>query len=273
MRDGYVVDHRSEIARLEPFLESRGGVVHVRSSPRSPASVFARNIRTVMGRPQWPISWISVQIEPSNPNTHYVTDIVMQVADTCGISLTQGAPPTRPGIEIATDIHASGDVEVSNVNVTIVDDPYERAMGERERIGRLAAGLEELLQARRVALLFLGTHGNSADTIRSVIRDLWDGVLEPLTAMGLLLIDISDPTSMPNDCSWPPDPDIAFDLPELLDDLARATAIEDLAAIAQELGKVNSPDEALVFGKTLVASSSDIRDLYARLGRVLLALD
>ncbi len=269
--DSHVVNFRSEVDRLAPFLDGAGGVVHVRSSPRAPASIFARTIRTVMHRRRQPFPWVSVQIDPSNPNTHYVADILLQISSTCNFSIKSDLPAETSTVEIAKDIHAR-DVNISNVTVNLGEDPFEWAVRGRERVVRAARALGALLPETRVALIFLEMHTNSVEILRQVRRDLWDDALGPLTERGLLLIDISDPRKMSSDCPWPPPADAAFDLPVLFDKAARSAATDDLAEIAHTLELFDSLEKAQVFGKTLIAASPDIRDVHAGLARALLEL-
>jgi hypothetical protein len=268
VKDGYVIDLRSQVARLRPFLDDRGGVVHVRTREGAPASVFARVLRLVMLE----AGWKHVQIEPSNPNTHYLSDILIQIMDTCGIPLGgQGGKDALVSVNIGTGIDAGGNVDVSDIDVTVVGDSFENARRERERVQSVAVGLSQVLARSRVALIFIRTHESPASIVRAVRARLWDDALAPLIDEGLLLVDISDPERMTVDpATWPPPPDIAFDLPvALVDDDDRDVAANDIARILLDEQLLASEREAVASGRALVASAVSIADLYASVGRTI----
>jgi len=98
VREGCVIDWRTEFGRLAPFLESRGGVVAVRTTANAPASIFARTLRTVMQQSE-STSWKAVQIEPSNSNTHYLSEILLQMHRSFEIALRK--PTTREAAPVA----------------------------------------------------------------------------------------------------------------------------------------------------------------------------
>jgi hypothetical protein len=85
-----------------------------------------------------------------------------------------------------------------------------------------------------------------------------------MTPLGLLLIDISDPSC---GCGpdWPPDPDLVLNLPERYDDATRPDAHVDLAKLALDERLVEKPGEANIFAEVLLDSSDTIRDVYANL--------
>jgi hypothetical protein len=269
MEPSYVINHRAELDRLRPFLMERGGVVHVRAPADAPSSIFARTLRTAMDVEEWPKAWKHVQIEPSNANTHYVADILIQVAETCQLSLAS-APSTGGSLSvvIGSEIDAGGSVEVSDIDVTVVGDPFESALRDRARTRDIASRLAEVLSEFRVALIFVGTHNTPPPILRAIRSELWDGAFASLVEKGLLLVDISDPAAMGvRSETWPPAADIAIDLPVALGDSARVDAARDIARIALAENLVASDREAMILGRTLVAGASTTIELHATLGR------
>ena len=239
MRETYVVDWRSEIGRMSPFLKGRGGVVVIKTTATAPASVFARAIRTLMRQSKSP-QWKSVQIESSNASTHYLSDIVIQMHETFGIPLARPEPGHAPSLTIASDIDAGGSVDISDVTVTIANDPFQQLVHERRRIRHLVDSLDQLLDLTRCAVITLDMHSTSREIILQVRQRLWDGALATLTDRGLLLIDISNPDQMPVDPTiWPPPADFEFDLPDRYDDISSAAAREDYAR--SRCRRVSSP--------------------------------
>src|SRR5438270_9880542 len=119
--------------------------------------------------------WKHVQVETSNPNAHYLADILIQVAKTCGLALTpSSSAEDRLSIVIGSEIEAGGSVELSDVDVTIVGDSFETAVRDRERVHQVAAGLAEALGEIRVALIFLGMEGAPSPIVRAIRSQLWD---------------------------------------------------------------------------------------------------
>lgn len=260
-----IIDWRRQITGLEPFFASRGGVVRVQASDGSPASNFSKAIRQLMTEGEWGRPWRCVQLDVRNPNTHYLEDVLAQLVRSLGLE-EAGSAVRDGGVQIGTGIEADR-VEISNVKVISREDEFARTSRSLLRIDQVARGIENRLEAERIALLFLNSHTFDKGTLSRFRSLLWDEYLEGMTEAGLLLIDISDPSR--SECpDWPPDPDLLLDLPVWFDDDSRREAHADLAKMALNEALFSSPAEADAFAKTLLDTSETIRDMYARLGRM-----
>lgn len=259
------IDWRRQFRDLAPYLADRGGVVRVLGSEASPASTFSKAIRHLMDGDQWARPWSCVQIDARNSNTHYLEDIVAQLERSLELDLDTAGPIAGGGVQLGTQIEAQT-VEISHNEILYQEDDYTRARRSLARLDRLADAIRGRLETERIALLFLGSHTYDRGTL-SGFRSLWDQRLEALTELGLLLIDISDPS---RDCGpdWPPPPDLLLDLPERFDEVTRVDAHADLAKLALDEGIAATADAAEMFATTLLGTSDTIRDVYAGLARM-----
>jgi hypothetical protein len=256
------IDWRQQLKGLEPYLAQRGGVVHVRVSEHSPASIFSKVIRHLMNGETWDRPWQHVQLDVQNSNTHYLEDIVAQMDHSLELGLG-GLDGDRGIVQVATNIEAKK-VEVSNVDISIQEDDYVRFRRSLARIDRVTDAIQRRLQTARIALIFLESHAYDRKTLSRFRTMLWDDRLDAMTSLGLLLIDISDPSCGcgPN---WPPDSDLVLNLPERYDDATRPDAHADLAELALGDRLVKNSGEANIFAEVLLDSSDTIRDVYANL--------
>jgi hypothetical protein len=260
------IDWRPQLRDLEPYFADRGGVVRVRVSDASPASTFSKTIRQLMVGGQWPRPWRCVQIDASNANTHYLEDIVAQLERSLELGPDTASLGAGGGVQVGTQIKAET-VVISNVEISSQEDDYERVLRSRARIDRVADAVQERLETERIALLFLNSHMYDRATLSRFRSLLWDERLQDLVEIGLLLIDISDPSC---GCGpdWPPDPDLLLDLPERFDETSRLHAHADLAKLALDTETVANAGEADVFATTLLDTSDTIRDMYAGLAHM-----
>ncbi len=272
----WVVDWRSQFTLLRPYFEGAGGVVHVHAGPGAPSSAFARGLRSKLQTESWPFTWSTVQIAASNANTHYLPDIIRQIAKTAGLPLPTPSTESQPAgtVNVGTSIKARGNVTLSNIDVTLTNsDYYGRAMEEEERIASLCRSLRTFLERRRMALIFLDSHQSDEPSLIELGRKLWDGALSQLVAVGLLVVDIFDPLAMTDRSpAWPPEPDLIIPLPDRFVSEALAAAREDLVAILIEVGCFPTLAEATASAETMLAMAQDVRTLYAGLGMARLKL-
>ena len=266
MNSGYAVDLRAEVDRTVTLFQGRGGVVHVRANGDAPQSIFARKLRLTMTE----MGWRHVQIHPSNSNTHYVSDILVQITQSLGLDLPSGPAIDRSvTVEVGTRILTEGSVDISDVAINIVGDSFDGAHRERGHAQSVGRALSAALLESRVAIVFLGMEELSSGDLRRIRHDLWDGVLAQLTGQGLAIVDISNPSAL-DLAIWPPQPDLAYDLPiSLTDEAARADAVAELADIALKEAIVNTPDEAILAARLLVSTTTSIVGLHAALGRAI----
>ena len=266
------LDWKRQLAELRPYFEGRGGVVHVHASSASPVSAFARVLRAKLAADGWPFPWSTVQIDPSDASTHYAPDIISQIRRNVELNVrpVSWSPFT---ISVGNENKAGGDIVVSNVDIDIAYDEYGQSALESEKIDQLCVSLKIALKTRRVGLIFVDTHKTSANNLSTLGRKLWEGALEGLTQSGLLVVDIFDPALLAGKAhAWPPDPDLILPLPDRYDDQSRTHALDDLAAIALAEGWFATSEEAHAFGRTILATSDDVRDVYARLARAVAGL-
>jgi hypothetical protein len=267
---GRLIDWRQEFAPLQEYFEERGGVVHILASDAGPTSSFAKAVRMRLEAGLWRRPWASVQIDGSNPNTHYMEDIVLQLESSLGVQDLGRQSAPSGGVSVGTDIEAHA-VEIRDVSISIDDDPFLRAERSRARVDRVADAVRDTSSERRVALVFLHSHTHDPGALSRFRRMVWDQALAELTQVGLLLIDIGDPAQRGGE-DWPPDPDLVIDLPAQYDQASTADARDDLAEIVLSEGLFATREEATAFGATLLASSNDVREVHARLAGTLARL-
>jgi hypothetical protein len=223
-----------------------------------------------MAEESWSRSWMSVQIDGVNPNTHYMEDIVLQLERSLGVAAPQGEPLSGGSISVGTDIEAQR-VEIKNVTISSEQDSFSQAARMFNRIDRIANAVRDAAADRRVALIFIDSHTHDKRALKRFRASVWERHLAELTEVGLLLIDLGDPTRRSGD-AWPPPPDLTIDLPERYAGESAVHAEEDLARIACDEGAFTTEAEARAFASTLLASSENVREMHARLARTLARL-
>jgi hypothetical protein len=267
----HLIDWRDEFAHLDVFLTERGGVIHVIASDAAPSSTFSKTLRLRMDDPRWPTPWKSIQIDGSNPNTHYIEDIVLQLERSLGVVNSRSGDHVSPAIEVGRDIRART-VEISDVTISYAEDSLTGHGALLSRIDQIGAVIRANADRLRLALIFLDSHKHDESALKRFRSSLWDPVLSQFTDVGLLLVDIGDPDARKTDL-WPPAPDHVVDLPERFLGMAIAHARDDLAQIALSDGTFASEAEAQTFAATLLAAcDNNVRDLHASVARVLARL-
>lgn len=261
------LDWKGQLSALRPYFEGCGGVVHVHASSTSPVSAFARVVRSKLTANEWPFQWSTVQIDPSDAGTRYASDIISQIWKNTELNFPRA--DRRPvTINVGNENDAGGNVVVSNVDINVTYDEYGQSEAVAGKIEQLCASLKVTLEKRRVALIFVDTHKTNASNLNTLGRKLWEGALGNLTQSGLLVVDIFDPALLAGKTyAWPPDPDVILQLPDRYDDQSRSQAHNDLASIALAEGWFSTHEEARAFAATILATSDDVRDVYARLAR------
>jgi len=236
-------------------------VVRILVSEDSPASTFSKLIRQLMRDGSWSRTWTSVQIDPRNANTHYLSDLLEQLKRS--LKLEDDPAADTGTVTVGSNIHANN-VDISKVEVNLQE--VESVSRWRKRLEHVADGIEDRLQTQRICLIFLNSHTYDESTLSQIRSGLWDERLAAMVDAGLLLVDISDSARCGPD--WPPDPDLVLELPERFDDGSRADAQADLADIALREGIADAENTAEMFAMTLLQSSDKVRDLYANLARL-----
>lgn len=202
-----------------------------------------------------------MQIDGDNPNTHYVSDILSQLEYSLGLRIALA--PEAPSIQVGKDIHAQS-VNVSDVSISVQLGTGSGT--EHERAERIAAALQQGEGSARLAVIFMNAADHDRRSIQRFRATVWDAHLAGRVEDGLLLVDIGDPARQPH-ADWPPDPQLILDLPSRFAGDARDYAHEDLAEIALVEGLCESPDDASMFAKTLLASTDSVADLHTSLAR------
>lgn len=271
----YVLDWREQYSTLEPYFNGRGGVVHVHVNDISPTGVFVRALRSRwLAEDRWRFRWTSLLIDPDDPYTRELDGIVTEVhAKVLGRRPKQRTRSTV-NATIAAGNDVGGDLVVTGNEFVIESDHRLATAQVGERIDDICGALRKQLKKRRFALVVLNSHRYAKSELVLLGRRLWAEGLDSLTAQGLLLVDISDPTSAANGCdAWPPRANVVIRLPAEFGKEEETHAIDDLTAIAIEEGLCGTEAEARMFAKTLYNSGPGaVRDLYGRLGHAMLGL-
>lgn len=252
----------------QPGAEPSGRFIWIHGNDGAATSQFIRALRYRMESDS--PSYSTVQISPLNSNTHYLYDIVQQLDISFKLDLV--ANPSG-SLTLASGITAGGDVRIENVRVDGFD-PFRSAFGSPHlAIAKLVDGVSRRMDEGLRPVLIFHDFQEATPEIRRRLRDeLWDGGLGPLTDKGLIAIDFVGPPNTAVDDSWPPPADEIINLPESLAGPARLSAEQRLADLATEQFGYD-PGEARVFASTLLASSTTVADLYARLFRTLVSLE
>ncbi|MGL5824085.1 MAG: hypothetical protein ACRCYU_04505 [Nocardioides sp.] len=255
---GWKIDWREQLSEILALRDhGAGGVVHIHAGAESPKAAFARVLRGELSSSSHDRSWRTVQIDPDNSNTHYLTDIVQQVSKSTGVSLV--IPSSSPTVQVANNLEAGGALLIKDVTINA-------GLGASAvtYVEALCESLRKLLPTRRVAIIFMNTHQYSVSDLDRMMSVLWIDALENLVPLGLVVVDIFDPVEMAcKNSSWPPDSTILLDLPSAYDDRSRIAAVEDIATLTLEKGMCKSSEQAEVFANAIVTSHQDIRSVHA----------
>jgi hypothetical protein len=253
---GYSIDWRQQLEPMMPFLLGTGGIVSFHANELAPIAAFTRVLRNKFIK--LGAGSTAVQLDPLNSNTHYLAEIVSQIALSAGASL-ETSDQSQFNITIGGDIRARGNVSISEVDINIDHPDTDAAL-----VRALKKGLSDQLDSgRRIAIVFVNSHEWSALELRRLHNMLLMDCLVPLTAAGLLIVDVSDSDKLRTLCDdWMLDANLRLTLPDRFDDDAKAFAVVDLVTIAMDLGIFSSENDAQIFARTLVASSASVRDLH-----------
>ena len=267
---GFSIDWREQFTSLDPFLAiRRGGVIHIDARSEAPVSAFARVLRARVR--DGCDGAIAVQIDPLNSNTHYLRDVVSQIARSASIGLEPMHPDRNVVVNVGTDIKSRGDISLSNIEIALngLDEGPEITL---EAIPHLTLGLRKVLRQRKVVLIFVNSQLWSTTDLRRINEHLWQDALSSLIDEGLVVINIGELAETQERCDgWLMPPDLVLSLPAEYDNTSKAAALEDLVRIASDASLFESEMEVAVFARTLVSSLS-VRELHAKLAVVLARL-
>lgn len=253
--------------QLQPYLAHKGGVVHIQTKKESPISTFTKVLRSKMEYDAWDRKWVTVQIDGENSATHYLRDMIYQIELNLGLQ-TPADQIQDISINLAKDIQAGGEVQIRGNVINYVG-------GERPgvweslhaRVNQIIQRLDESSGQQRLGIIFYESHHADRNELAAFRTVLWNSALEELTEKGLLLIDISIEGRVHD--SWPPEPDLVVDLPDRYDKESSKEAVDDLAAILLQEGKVTTEEEARTFAATMVITYVKPIDVHANLSAVI----
>lgn len=246
---------------LQPYLSDRGGVVHVRVAADAPASAFVRQLRSEMEYGNWRRRWISVQIDGDNSATHYVSDMVEQLETSLEVSAGHDSSVVLPStINVGTNNQAGGSVTVSGNQVSINFDSRVSFAQITRRVAAIRRHLENQEEDVRLAVVLSHSPASDEREIKAFVDQVWEGSLSSLADSGALLVYLA-PEGRPAP-EWAPPACVDIELHPHLDELSSRQAVADLTAIAVNQRLFTSDADAAVYARTLVASSTNLRDLF-----------
>jgi hypothetical protein len=264
---GFRVDWSTQFASLEPYADGKGGIVHIHAGSDAPKAAFLRVLRSYLSQPHWAKNWHTVQIDPSDGSTHYLQDIVRQIAAACSIDLSLRAEPTQVAT-LANHLNADAAITLNKVSIT-----QTSGHSVVELASALKVALSRAFESERLCIIVHESHKFSRGELNGLFSRLWETALQDLIQVGLLIVDIFDPVKMHKRASsWPPAGDLVLELPATYAPADRATAQIDLMRIAMERGIYREEMQAGVFADTLLASATDVRSLHLGLGLALAKL-
>jgi hypothetical protein len=255
------INWRSEFSRLNNYFQNDGGVIHIKTTQDSPSSAFVKALRSRMEHEKWEIPWQTIQIEGNNAATHYLSDIINQIERSIGIITPSTAK--NHNINIAADIEAGGDVEISNITVN-----YGQNGGNlHARADQIAKTILSISEEKRTCIIFFDSDNADPKELTAFRTLVWDDKLEHLLSKGLLLIIFSEQNS--DIYHWAPEPDVILELPDRYSVDSARNAIEDITVFAITQKLFASSEEAQTFATTLVASHPNPKELHANFAGVL----
>ncbi|KUM54306.1 hypothetical protein [Rheinheimera sp. EpRS3] len=257
------INWRKELKILNRYIKSEGGVLHIKTTPDSPSSAFSKSIRNVMENNTWDRRWVTVQFDGDNAATHYLSDMISQLEVSLELDEFQTVLPAHE-INIGNNNIAGGNIEISNINVSIVG-----ANSFQERIKRIIQHIENKADEQRVALFLFNTGSNNTDQkeLKRFKNQLWDNRLEKLVEKGVLLIAFSHSES--DTLDWLPEPDDVLNLPSSYCSESKANAREDIARFLLEQAYATNEGEAEGIAKGIVASNPLPKNLHANFAGIL----
>ena len=233
---------------LRPYIEGRGGVVHVRYRGNACApNAFLQTIKSAYENLTSDGPRASVRIDEDNFKTHYLGDVLQSIAKKVGCTLEAavGGPPVIGEITIASGNEAKGDMDVNAENIHVhVSDGSDGPLLRERRVGTLNKATQDYLSSGRLMIVL----NDAPPNVHAMFwRDLWDGGLKDLTKEGLLLVKMTDEERQ-HQGNHPDEPQAeqVISLPVEFDEARQRDAVEDLAMILiREVKKIKNIDLSL----------------------------
>jgi hypothetical protein len=248
------IDWRGQINTLEPYLESRGGVLGVGGGPTSAYESFITlMVEEFETRHE---GNKCVRLIPGYLATRTASDIISLLEEELGIEY---APPADPSVNVnvnvASRIRSLGRVDIKNIENRVSVSPASSASNQVKRTERIIATVRERLQTCRLALILDGCPDMPTDSFMWFWQQLWKRGLKALPRKGLLVL-CGSITSNGNYQHRAPAqvPEKVITLPAQYDDANYLHALEDLSGLlAGELAE--SLEEARIRAQTLLIST------------------
>ncbi len=258
------INWKKELEVLDSYIRSKGGVIHIRTTEDSPSSAFCKALRSIMENASWEKQWITIQFDGDNSSTHYLNDMLDQLEISLKLEPIEVAN-TGFGIHVGNEISAEGNVEVSDVKISVNEGTNLR----RERVQRIVNLIRQDADKIRLAIILFNT--DSENTNKNELKNFksWflDHGLLDLVSAGFLLIGFSHRSS--DTSNWLPEPDEVIDLPSTYDEMSEAHAKEDIANFLLSNGFAETIEEAVGKSMGIVASYPYPKDLHANFAGIL----
>ena len=182
------IDWREQINDLEPYLDSKGGVVGVGGSPASAYESFITLVAEEFEARNEGSKYL--RLIPEYPATRTASDIIRLLEDELGIEYAPPAgPPLNLNVSTASGIKSlTGNVSVERIESTVNVFPTSGARGQGKRTERIIAAARERSRSSRLALILDDCPGMPADSFTWFWQQLWKRGLRELTGKGLLIL-------------------------------------------------------------------------------------
>lgn len=257
-RETPFLDWRDVRARLQPYLDSRGGVIHVEVQDKDLCVPFNNAV-------SWMLQARGVRVLQINgdDSTRYFDDVLDLLCARLGVT-DPTATSHADGVQILSGNTAGGSLTIENVEITLDGEFLQRAERQR-RAARCSQITQAVAQMEgRVCLIFFRSDRQEARTLSSFRSMLWDSGLSTLTSdRGLLVIDVYVPPSRREDHGWPLPYQERLVPSATYDEQARRAAIEDLAMFVGAL--VTSSEHATAFAQGALAGVFKPSEAYAKI--------
>lgn len=270
----YKIDWVQELARLQPHLAGRGGIVRIRHHGEASAwSKFSELLkeRHAIGNPPS----FSIRLDPQDFNVRMLADALHEFERKLAKAGAPVAPVERGGMSFLSG-NLTGGNATNIISNSIIGDGQGDGQNELPklrdaRIAAVVAALDAFLAVGRCMIVI---HPQPAETENFFWRHFWMDGLDALVAKGLVLIHFHD-----EECGRPhrdaPDPTLLLTLPRDLTDEARAgDAYDDLHKIFTDKGMSgDAATEAAMNVLTLGNAPTSVAAVHDNLGTRLLRLE
>ena len=146
------IDWKPEFAKISPYLQGRGGVIHVFGKKEESAIT---NFTKILRRKMKKLGFLTVQFNPNDENTRMPTDIIAKLEEKLGIN--SSASETK--IEIAKNLYAGGHITIKDINVNIAPDDMELAHAKLKRSHEIVNVISDKLEKnQKISFILFNAH-------------------------------------------------------------------------------------------------------------------